>query len=228
MNSPAYQHLTGEALKLLLAVWKRHDGQNNGEISFSTREAAELLRGNKNTAAKRFAELQELGFLAVEHKGAFSVKLKLATLWRLTCETCKGSPPTRDYQRWRPTVTPRDTDPRSEKQNTVSPRDHNGNSQRYRGSENGAENTPTVTPRDTVNGKIDPLTVSPRGTHIELAIGTALPGAPEHDIRLASLLGCDVLLEDGARANPCRVSQSARLSDPYFLASRAGRAAAGR
>ena len=165
MNSPAYQALTGDSLKLLLAVWKRHDGQNNGEISFSTREAADLLRGNKNTAARRFAELQELGFLAAEQKGAFSVKLKRATLWRLTCEPSKGQPPTRDYQHWRPAPT-------------VSPRDTNGIRHRYREPQKPSNKVVSVSPRDTVNGHFDPSTVSPRGTHIELAIGSAPLEAP--------------------------------------------------
>jgi hypothetical protein len=208
MNSPAYQALTGDALKLLLALWKRHNGENNGEISFSTREAAELLRGNKNTAAKRFAELQELGFLAVEQKGAFSVKLKRATLWRITSETCKGRPPTRDYQHWRPapTVSPAITESRTEKQNTVSPRDTHGTPERYRDGQKPRKKVVSVSPRDTVNGHSDPSTVSRRGTHIELAIGSAFQNAPP-DVRLAALLGSDTLglaapAERAARARP--------------------------
>src|SRR5271170_5288770 len=106
MDSLAFRSLTGPALKLLLEVWKRHDGQNNGMISFGTREAAQLLCGNKNTAGRRFAELVEKGLLVVESKGAFSVKHRQATVWRLTMEqTMAGNrvvPATREYQRWRP------------------------------------------------------------------------------------------------------------------------------
>ena len=42
MKSAAYQSLPGDAIKLLLAVWQRHNGLNNGEITFACREAASL------------------------------------------------------------------------------------------------------------------------------------------------------------------------------------------
>ncbi|MGH6875863.1 MAG: hypothetical protein ACREHV_00640 [Rhizomicrobium sp.] len=104
MDSPAFKSLRGDSIKLLMAVWKRHDGKNNGEISFSVRDAAQLIPCTPNTAGKRFDELQEKGFLAVEVKGAFraAAKHKAASTWRLTLESCRGKPPTREYQRWRP------------------------------------------------------------------------------------------------------------------------------
>ncbi len=102
MDSPAWRALSGDAVKLLLAVWRRYNGHNNGEISYGIREAAELLDRDKNTIMRRFQELVDKGFLAIESKGAFSVKTKMATVWRITLEPAGGTPATLDYQRWRP------------------------------------------------------------------------------------------------------------------------------
>lgn len=179
MNSPAYRALSGDALKLMLDVWKRHDGTNNGDISYSVREAAELLHGNKNTAAKRFSELIEKGFLAVESKGAFHVKVRHATTWRITLEPCQGHPPTRDYQRWRPaaTVSPAITVVTPKKQNTVSLRDHDGISGDYRASQNGTKTDATVSPAITVTPVNSLSTVSLASTHIDSTIPLATQDA---------------------------------------------------
>lgn len=173
LRSPAFIHCSGPAWKLLTAVCARHDGSNNGQISFSVREAAQLLNGNKNTAAKQFHELIDLGFLGIGSKGAFSVKYKLATTWRITLFPCNGQASTRDYQHWRPqpAVSPTDTEAHDDKQNTVSPRDIHGTSQRYRPAKKELKNGLSVIARDTELGSQGAVTVPPRDTHIDLAIG---------------------------------------------------------
>ena len=172
MNSPAYESLSGDALKLLLAVWKRHDGANNGAISFSTREAAALLHGNKNTAAKRFRELVDKGFLAVENKGAFHVKVRHATTWRITLESASGRPPTRDYQRWRPapSVAEDDTVTVPKNQNSVSRKEPNGVAKNDHARVEDVRNYHTVSTAVPVVPHKTPTTVSLRGTHIEATI----------------------------------------------------------
>ncbi len=42
---------------LLLEVWQRYNGQNNGGIAYSVREAARALGVGKNTPPKLFREL---------------------------------------------------------------------------------------------------------------------------------------------------------------------------
>ncbi len=175
MGSPAWRHLEGDSVKLLLDIMSRtkHDGSNNGEVSYSTREAAALLRGTKNTAAKRFQQLVAHGFLVETQKGAFSVKCRLATTWRVTLlphfQGGKLEPATREYQRWRPCQEA------SKKKNTVSLRDTNGNPQRYRARQNRSQNTSTVSPTNTVNPHKASATVSLRDTHLDSAIGSEAP-----------------------------------------------------
>ena len=67
LNSPAYQSLALGPRALLIEVWLRHNGQNNGDISFSVREAARRLKCSKDTASKWFRELEDKGFLVARH-----------------------------------------------------------------------------------------------------------------------------------------------------------------
>lgn len=161
MRSPAFKALSGGALKLLLCVWRRHDGKNNGQISYSVREAVDELGCAPGTAAKWFQELIELGFLAIEKKGAFSVKTKRATEWRITLESSHGGQaPTRDYQRWRPP---------DENQNTVSKIDVNGVKNCNREHQTEPQIATTVSNTDTVTASDDPSTVSKTDTLIQFS-----------------------------------------------------------
>ena len=72
LESEAWRALSPGASRLLIEVWARHNGQNNGHISYSVREAAELLGVSKDTASKWFHELEAKGFLKARQRGAFS------------------------------------------------------------------------------------------------------------------------------------------------------------
>ena len=104
IRSPAFRALDGNALKLLVEISSRFSWSepNNGQISYSVREAMALLRSGSDKARRCLDQLVELGFLAVERKGGFSVKTKLATTWRITLLPTATQAATRDYQRWRP------------------------------------------------------------------------------------------------------------------------------
>ena len=93
IDHPAFAALSGDAVKLLVLVCRRHNGENNGQISYSVREAAAVLRCTPNTAALKFKELVRFGFLAEESKGAFSVKFRKATEWRITFYASPGGRP---------------------------------------------------------------------------------------------------------------------------------------
>lgn len=90
-------------------------GSNNGRLPFSLREMAEALNVGKMTAARALRSLQEHGFIVETKRGAFSLKLRHASEWRLTEFGCDitGALATKDFARW-------------QKQNTVSPQDPNG------------------------------------------------------------------------------------------------------
>jgi hypothetical protein len=100
LNSPAWQSLGLAARCLLIEVWKRHNGLNNGEISFSIREAAGSLKIAPNTANKAFHELEDKGFLKARQRGAFSLKSRHATTWQITAEPCGGQEASKEFMRW--------------------------------------------------------------------------------------------------------------------------------
>ena len=65
LKSRAWRTMPHPAKALLLEVWVRHNGVNNGEISFGCSEAPELLGFSEATAARMFDILIERRFLVV-------------------------------------------------------------------------------------------------------------------------------------------------------------------
>lgn len=100
LDSDAFRDIPpGHAVKLLLRLLTRYNGSNNGSISMSTRQAAEELGCSHNHAAKCFRVLENLGFIRVTQKGAFSWKKRHATTWRLTWLDCGDEPATKEFMR---------------------------------------------------------------------------------------------------------------------------------
>ena len=104
-NSEAWRSLSCRARALLIAIWSRHNGQNNGRISFSSREARENMRSGSIQTQKAFEDLQERGFLILRTPGSFHVKSDAgagrASEWELTTEACDGYPAKRNYRKWK-------------------------------------------------------------------------------------------------------------------------------
>ncbi len=84
------------AKAVLLHLWKRHNGSNNGDIVYAVRDAGEIGVGKSNAAAA-LALLIERGFLQVRRNSAFNVKTKEARTWTVTAEPINGKPATRDF-----------------------------------------------------------------------------------------------------------------------------------
>ncbi len=98
----AWGALTVAARALLIEVSNRHNGQNNGRISMSVREAAGLLNVGVNLPTKLFRELVDKGFLKSGRRGAFNVKGGMASEWEITTEPCNGNHATKEFMAWRP------------------------------------------------------------------------------------------------------------------------------
>jgi ribosome-binding protein aMBF1 (putative translation factor) len=159
IDTAAFWHLSGDALKLLIFVWRRHNGDNNGRISFSIREAMQVVPCSTDKARRLFAELEDKGFLVCELNSNFDWKAKRAREWRITKEGTKDGVPTRDFNLWRPdkqkpvtkTGTAR-TDNRNQKQTTPDAVTPTGNDSRYQsptadaGHGNGERCTYNTTP----------------------------------------------------------------------------------
>jgi hypothetical protein len=105
LKSRAWRSMPAGAKALLIEVWARHNGSNNGEISFACSEAPKLIVGMcARSAARYFDILIDRGFLAVVRESSFDRK-KIARTWRLTGEPAGGEPATKDFMRWRPDAT---------------------------------------------------------------------------------------------------------------------------
>jgi hypothetical protein len=85
LRCEAWRTLSPNAKAILIDIWQRHNGVNNGSISFSVREAGEIGI-TRSAAARAMKELIERGFIAVTRASAFTLKTKEARLWCLTAE----------------------------------------------------------------------------------------------------------------------------------------------
>ena len=149
-NSEAWKTLSCEATRLLLLVWARHNGMNNGRIALSWREAREGLRVGSRKVSSAFRELEERGFLICRSASSFRWKVGAgegkANEWEITTEPCDEQPAKKLYRDW------------TEKQKTVTTvgadRNHSGsrsrnNSQQHppSGNHSGSRYVPFKPPR---------------------------------------------------------------------------------
>src|SRR5262245_20272269 len=84
LNIEAWKDLDPVARSIYIELSLRYNGSNNGRISYSAREGAEALNVSKATAARALRSLQAHGFIVVEKLGAFHVKIRHASEYRLT------------------------------------------------------------------------------------------------------------------------------------------------
>lgn len=111
-NRSTWKSLNAIQRAIYVEMVARYDGSNNGCIPYSVRDAANALHISKATAFRSLAVLKERGFIVPIKRGAFSLKLRHATEWRLTEFNCDltGALPSKDFAKWH-----------LENQNTVSP-----------------------------------------------------------------------------------------------------------
>jgi biotin operon repressor len=78
-------------------------GTNNGRLPFSLREMSEALNISKTTAQRAMQQLEGRGFIVRTKLGAFSLKERHASEWRLTEFGCDvtGALPTKEFATWK-------------------------------------------------------------------------------------------------------------------------------
>lgn len=102
-RSLAWRSLSGAAVKVFLELRCRFtirgDGiaNNNGELALSLDEGARLLGLGKTTVSRALEELERAGFIAKVKAGHWYGRK--ATEYRVTDQSWRGEPPTRDWQR---------------------------------------------------------------------------------------------------------------------------------
>src|SRR6516165_8499753 len=87
-DSPAWRDLNAVARAIYCEMAKRYNGSNNGRIPYSIREAVDQLHIGKMTAWRATESLVDHGFCVPIQRGAFSLKKRHATEWRLTEFPC--------------------------------------------------------------------------------------------------------------------------------------------
>jgi hypothetical protein len=100
LNSEAWRSLDPLSRSIYVELCRRYNGQNNGKISFSVREGAEMFNVGKTTVSRSLGRLIARGFAFPTKKGAFSLKMRHATEWRLADYPADGQPATKDFMRW--------------------------------------------------------------------------------------------------------------------------------
>lgn len=102
LDSVAYRDLDPVSRATYTLIAHRYMGQNNGRIPYSVREGAAELRVSKATISRSLAKLIDHGFIVATMKGAFSLKSRHATEWRLTEFDHGTNFATKDFMRWSP------------------------------------------------------------------------------------------------------------------------------
>lgn len=101
-GSPAWRDLSGNAVKVLVALQRLDRGPDNGNLFFGARKATDETGFSRNTVMRALRELEDHGFIAAVERGHFQVKGGPATRWRLTFISAPAiaGPATNDWQRW--------------------------------------------------------------------------------------------------------------------------------
>jgi DNA-binding transcriptional MocR family regulator len=75
----------------LVEIVRGYNGSNNGRITLSVRDLATRLGCHRDTASHALQELIDKGFIEPRIKGAYSVKFRRATEWRLNDRHCDAT-----------------------------------------------------------------------------------------------------------------------------------------
>jgi len=102
LDSPAYISLSSTARAVLIEVNHAYNGSNNGRIILSERKLAERLGCERKPVRHALRMLIDRGFIEPRVKGAFSVKFRRATEWRLNDRRCDvtGVEQSQAFLRW--------------------------------------------------------------------------------------------------------------------------------
>jgi hypothetical protein len=95
---------TERAMYLDIAARYAGYGSNNGKIGYSVREAATNLHIGTSTAKRALDALVDRGFIVATKRGAFSLKKRHASEWRLTefASDISRDIATKDFMTWTP------------------------------------------------------------------------------------------------------------------------------
>jgi hypothetical protein len=64
MDSPAWRTASPHVRSLVLPIWRRHNGANNGKIPYGRRDVQRYLGCGSTQAVRYLREAQERGFIS--------------------------------------------------------------------------------------------------------------------------------------------------------------------
>ena len=103
IDSPAFADLSGNAVRVFVALKRAFNGKNNGEIIMSCRMLNDKIGMSRATASRALKELQTHGFVRITRPGWYAGHV--ATIWELTethnnmCSDYKDL-----WRQWRPGI----------------------------------------------------------------------------------------------------------------------------
>ena len=161
MRSLAWRSLTPVARAVYSEVGFHYTGDNNGRIVISVRGMAASLGISKDTAARAMLILEERGFIETVKRGAFNMKQRHASEFRLTAFRCDktGALPSKKFMKWTPEI-----------QNTVRPQGPNGTTTGTDGTK-ATRNYPSRSLLSDCQSPFEPPHGTTTGTHLESTIG---------------------------------------------------------
>jgi hypothetical protein len=98
-DSKAWGELSGNEQAVLLAVWRRWNGSNNGQIVFSTQNAGDAIRASERTGGRALKRLIEIGFLRVVRDATFRSE-EARPFLLTTLPNWIGGPATKEFANW--------------------------------------------------------------------------------------------------------------------------------
>ena len=99
IKHPAFATLSSDAVRVLIEMHLGFYGINNGEISFSTRQAMKCLHSGSGRAKKAVDELQDHGFLVCHAQSSFNMKSRKAREWEITFQPMPNRPPSNAWRK---------------------------------------------------------------------------------------------------------------------------------
>lgn len=153
MRSIAWRSLKAVARAVYTEVGFHYTGENNGRIVISVRGMAASLGISKDTAARALQMLEERGFIETVKRGAFSMKQRHASEFRMTAFRCdvRGALPSKKFMRWEPEI-----------QDTVRPQGPNGTTTGTDGTK-ATRNYPSRSLPSDCQSPLKQFTVRPEG-----------------------------------------------------------------
>ena len=101
LESEAWRWLRPISQSVYIELRRRFNGSNNGRISLSLAEAAQILKASKSSISTALKQLETHGFIKLIKKGYFTGRM--ASEYALTDEQLDGYPPTRSGSNGSPT-----------------------------------------------------------------------------------------------------------------------------